>query len=216
MLLCSFRILEEGYYDYAAYDYRTYDRAKLSEIKVGIRNNMTVTEVLWKKASDVIPGGGQTFSKSPMCFVEGIAPKFLEKGKGSRVFDVDGNEYIDYVLGCFPMTLGYANDAIDDAIKAQLSKGITFSMMHRVESQLAERLREIIPCAEMVRYSKNGSDATSAAVRLARAITNRDQVLCFGYHGFQDWYIGTTDRNRGIQKRFESLQPLLAIIILTN
>lgn len=189
---------DDSYYDEENLNYRNYDYSSISNLGVGISSKMKNSEALWNKSSKLIPGGGQTFSKSPMCYVEGISPKFLEKGKGSRVWDVDGNQYLDYVLGCFPMTLGYANEYIDDAIKEQLKDGITFSMMHRKEVELAERLNEIIPCAEMSRFAKNGSDATTAAVRLARAVTKRDRVICFGYHGFKDWYIGTTDRNAGV------------------
>jgi glutamate-1-semialdehyde aminotransferase len=190
--------LESSHYEEANFNCQTYDKSSIGDLGVGITSEMKNSEELWAQASGLIPGGGQTFSKSPMCFVEGVAPKFLERGKGSRVWDVDGNQYIDYVLGCFPMTLGYANDVIDDAIKRQLQDGITFSMMHRKEVELASRLEEIIPCAEMSRFAKNGSDATTAAVRLARAVTKRDRVICFGYHGFKDWYIGTTDRNAGV------------------
>jgi len=199
---CSFPsgIFEDGYYEYGTYNYKTYDQEKLKSIDVGISQKMEKTNKLWDEACKYIPGGGQTFSKSPMCFIDGVAPKFLEYGKGSRVWDVDGNQYIDYVLGCFPLTLGYSNEYVDKAISEQLKKGITFSMMHRVEVEFAKSLNEIIPCAEMVRYGKNGSDATTAAVRLARAVTKRDHVICFGYHGSADWYIGTTDRSYGVPK----------------
>lgn len=191
-------VYEDGCYDPAEYDILQWDPARWAGVDVGIRNPMERSEGLWKEALTKIPGGSQTFSKSPMVFAKGVAPKYLDHGRGSRVWDADGNQYIDYALGCFPMTLGYRNEHIDNAIREQLDRGITFSMMHEVEVGFARRFTEIVPGAEMVRYGKNGSDATSAAVRLARAVTGRDHVACFGYHGFQDWYIATTDRNRGV------------------
>lgn len=130
---------------------------------------------------------------------------FIERGKGCYVWDVDGNKYIDYPLALGPITLGYGYGRIDRAVKKQLDSGIVFSQPHRYERELAEMLSEIIPCCEMVRFAKNGSDATSGAVRVARAYTGRDIVACCGYHGWQDWYIGTTTRNAGIPESVKSL-----------
>ena len=93
---------DDSYYDEENLNYRNYDYSSISNLGVGISSKMKNSEVLWNKSSKLIPGGGQTFSKSPMCYVEGISPKFLE-GKGSRVWDVDGN-HLDYV-GCFPMPI---------------------------------------------------------------------------------------------------------------
>ncbi|NQT71910.1 MAG: aminotransferase class III-fold pyridoxal phosphate-dependent enzyme [Chloroflexi bacterium] len=151
-----------------------------------------------ERAKKIIPAGTQTFSKGPTQYVQGIAPIYLQKGKGSHIFDVDGNEYIDYPMALGPITLGYCYPAVDKAIIAQLQDGITFSLMHPLEIDLAELLIDTIPCAEMVRFGKNGSDVTSGAVRLARAYTNRDKIACCGYHGWHDWYVGTTSRNRGV------------------
>ena len=113
---------------------------------------------------------------------------------------MDGNEYIDYVQGLLPNILGYAHDEVNAAAAAQLAEGHSFSLPHPLEVQLAERLTRLIPCAEMVRFGKNGSDATSGAVRAARAFTGRDRIACCGYHGWQDWYIGSTTRNAGVPK----------------
>lgn len=156
------------------------------------------SEMLWKRALDIIPAGTQTLSKGPTQYVEGIAPKYLQRGRGSHVWDVDGNEYIDFTMGLLPVILGYSFYTTKEAIYRQLEDGITFTLMHPLEVELSEILVEIIPCAEMVRFGKNGSDVTSAAVRLARACTGRDRVICCGYHGWQDWYIGTTSRGKGI------------------
>ena len=151
-----------------------------------------------KRAAKVIPTGSQTFSKSYTQYPEGMSPLFLEEGRGGRVWDVDGNEYVDLISGLLPVVLGYCDPDVDKAIKDQLQKGITFSLPSSLETELAERLVELIPCAEMVRFGKNGTDATSAAIRLARAYTGRDHVIALGYHGWQDWYIGATTRNKGV------------------
>ena len=123
---------------------------------------------------------------------------FLERGKGCRVWDVDGNEYIDFVQGLLPNLLGYANEEVNAAVTQQLSQGHSFSLPHPLEVELAERLTRLIPCAEMVRFGKNGSDATAGAVRAARAFTGREHIACCGYHGWQDWYIGSTTRHAGV------------------
>jgi glutamate-1-semialdehyde 2,1-aminomutase len=133
-----------------------------------------------------------------MMYVRGAAPLFLERGDGARVWDVDGNPYVDYVLGLLPIVIGYRDSDVDSAIRAQLDRGITFSLSTELEAELAERLTRLIPSAEMVRFGKNGSDATSAAIRLARAHTGRDRIALCGYHGWHDWYIGTTDRHLGV------------------
>lgn len=158
-----------------------------------------------QRAERVIPSCTQTFSKGPTQFVQGVAPIFLQRGKGSHVWDVDGNEYIDYIGALGPVILGYSYPAVNEAVKRQLEEGVSFSLPHPLEVELAELLCEIIPCAEMVRFAKNGSDATSGAVRVARAYTGRDKIACCGYHGWQDWYIGTTTRNKGVPKAVAEL-----------
>ena len=157
------------------------------------------------RAEKSIPLGSQTFSKSKTQFPVPYAPLFLEKGKGGRVWDVDGNEYVDMICGLLPVTLGYCDPDVDDAIKSQLEKGISFSLSTELEMQVAEKLTEIIPCAEKVRFGKNGTDATSAAIRLARAHTGRDHVIACGYHGWQDWYIGATTRKLGVPEAVQNL-----------
>ena len=164
------------------------------------RNAMTFAESerLLQRALELIPQGSQTFSKSYRQFVRGAMPQFLERGNGCRVVDVDGHAYIDYVLGLLPIVLGYRDSDVDRAIVEQLERGITFSLPTALEADLAERLVRLVPCAEMVRFGKSGSDATSGAVRLARAYTGRDRVLICGYHGWHDWYVATTSRRIGI------------------
>jgi glutamate-1-semialdehyde 2,1-aminomutase len=167
--------------------------------------NIQNSDNYYKRASGLIPCCTQTLAKGPGQYVKGIAPKYLVKGKGARVWDADGNEYLDYNMGIGPLSLGYCYDKVDAAIQEQLKDGITFSLMHPLEVEVAELIREIIPNAECVRFSKTGADITSAAVRLARAYTGRTKVLCCGYHGWHDWYISVTDRNLGIPAPVQDL-----------
>ncbi|MGH9512487.1 MAG: aminotransferase class III-fold pyridoxal phosphate-dependent enzyme [Terriglobales bacterium] len=166
---------------------------------------ITQSQAWLDRSRKVIPGCSQTFSKGHTQYVQGVAPIFLEHGKGCRVWDADGNEFIDYVQGLLPNILGYADDRVNCAVTSQLAHGHSFSLPHPLEVQLAERLVRLIPCAEMVRFGKNGSDATSGAVRAARAFTGRNQIACCGYHGWQDWYIGTTTRNAGVPAAVRAL-----------
>ena len=166
---------------------------------------ITKSDEYYKVALDLIPCTTQTLAKGPQQNVKGVAPKYLQRGKGSHVWDVDGNEYIDYLMGIGPISLGYAYDKVDEAIKEQLKDGITFSLMHPLEVEVAELIHKVVPNAESIRYSKAGADVTSAAVRLARAFTKRDKVLCCGYHGWHDWYIAVTDRNKGIPQAIQDM-----------
>jgi glutamate-1-semialdehyde 2,1-aminomutase len=173
---------------------------------VGIKTrDLSRSKELFVRARKVIPGCAQTFSKGYTQYVQGVAPIFLERGKGSYVWDVDGNRYLDLVQGLLPNILGYGDDGINKAVSERIERGHSFSMPHPVEVQLAEKLVEIIPCAEMVRFGRNGSDATAGAVRCARAFTGRDIVACCGYHGWQDWYIGSTARHRGVPQAVRDL-----------
>lgn len=156
------------------------------------------SEQLAGRACQVIPALTQTFSKAPTQFARGFAPIFIQRGRGCRVEDVDGHGYIDYVMGLCAVVLGYAHPAVNAAIARQLEDGTIFSLPHPLETELAERLVWLIPCAEMVRFCKNGSDATAGAVRAARAFTGRDHVAVCGYHGSQDWYVATTSRRQGV------------------
>jgi glutamate-1-semialdehyde aminotransferase len=158
-----------------------------------------------QKAKKIMHPVTQTLAKGPGQYSVGAAPVYLESGKGSHVWDIDGNEYIDYNMGIGPIVLGYCYDKVDNAIKEQLAKGITFSLMHRLEYEACELLHSVIPNAESIRISKTGCDATSAAIRLSRAFTGRKKVVCCGYHGWHDWYIATTLRNAGIPEEVQAL-----------
>ena len=151
-----------------------------------------------KRSLSVTPIGAQTYSKSHRYLSGDCVPYFMECGRGGRVWDVDGNEFIDFILGLGPVTVGYNNPEINEVVKEQLAKGIIFSQSTVLEIELSEKLVDIIPCAEMVRFVKNGGDATSAAVRLARAATGREIIAACGYHGMHDWYIGSTSLNEGV------------------
>lgn len=163
------------------------------------------SEELLFRAEQVIPLGSQTFSKSKTQFPFGAAPYFIQRGQGSHVWDVDGNEYVDFISSLAAITLGHNDPDVTAAVKAQLEEGVIFSLPHPIEMQVAEKICEMVPCAEMVRFGKNGSDATAGAIRLSRAYTNRDHVAVCGYHGWQDWYIGSTARNRGVPQATRDL-----------
>ena len=167
--------------------------------------NISESQNLHKRADGLIPAHTHTIAKGPTQYVDGVAPKYLKRAKGSHVWDVDGNEYLDYNMGIGPISLGYAYEAVDAAIRHQLEDGITFSLVHPLEVEVGELVREVIPNAEMVRYAKAGAEVTSAAVRIARAYTGRDKVLCCGYHGWHDWYVGVTARNLGVPQATRDL-----------
>ena len=165
----------------------------------------TKSNRLFKEVKKVIPYASQTFSKSFYQYIKGQAPLFATHAKGAYIYDVDGNRYLDMVNSLLPIVLGYQYKAVDDAIKAQLKKGIIFSLPSLLEYELAKLLKKHIPCAEMSRFGKNGSDATSGAIRVARAVTGRDYVAVCGYHGWHDWYIGSTTRDLGVPKSTKKL-----------
>ena len=163
------------------------------------------SEAWWARARRVIPLGTQTLSKHPSQWVRGVHPTHLVRGRGAHLWDVDGNEWIDEPMALGPILLGYAEPVVDDAIRAQLDDGITFTLMHPLEVEVAERIVAMCPGVERVRFAKSGSDATSAAIRAARAHTGRDRVISVGYHGWHDWYIGSTTRDKGVPAAVRAL-----------
>ncbi|OUR64352.1 aspartate aminotransferase family protein [Methylophaga sp. 42_25_T18] len=156
------------------------------------------SEALLERALKTIPLGSQTYSKSKTQYPYGASPYFIVRGKGSHVWDVDDNEYVDFTSSLAAVSLGYNDTDVTSAVKAQLEDGVLFSLPHPIEMEVSEKICEMVPCAEMVRFGKNGSDATTGAIRLARAYTGRDHVAVCGYHGWQDWYIGSTPRDLGV------------------
>ncbi|MGD9498069.1 MAG: aspartate aminotransferase family protein, partial [Armatimonadota bacterium] len=144
---------------------------------------------LYERALQIIPGGTQLFSRRPERFAPGVCPPYVTHAQGTRVWDLDGNEYIDFLCGVGPVILGHGYPRVTEAVIAQLRRGSALSANHPVEVELAELLIETIPCAEMVRFCKAGGTADEMAVRIARGHTGRDKVLFCGYHGWHDWYL---------------------------
>jgi len=168
-------------------------------------NRYELSEKHLRRAERTIPLGSQTFSKSRTQYPVGISPLYIAKGRGAYVWDIDGNRYIDLVNSLASITLGYANRIVNKAVRKQLRLGSSFSLPGILEAEVAELIVQMVPSAEMVRFGKNGTDATSAAIRLARAYTGRDHIVVCGYHGWQDWYIGSTTRNKGVPEAVSNL-----------
>lgn len=162
----------------------------------------------WQRlAHQLIPGGCHTYAKGDDQFPQGF-PGIISHGKGSHVWDVDGNEFIEYGIGCRAVSLGHAFEPVVNAVRAELERGVNFSRASRIEIQCAEMLLNLIEPAEMCKFSKNGSDATTAALKLARAATDRDLVAICTDHPFfaiNDWFIGTTRINAGIPQAIRDL-----------
>lgn len=156
--------------------------------------------VMHEKARHLIPGGSHTYAKGDDQYPE-LAPAFLVRGAGSHVWDVDGNEYIEYGMGLRSVTLGHAFEPVIEAVAAQLPFGTNFTRPAPIEIECAEELLDLLPSAEMVKFCKDGSMAVDGAIKLARAFTGRDMIAICGDHPFfstNDWFIGTTDMPGGI------------------
>jgi len=151
--------------------------------------NITRSLELFDEAKKFVPGG-VLGARKPSDFIEGEYPIFLEFGKGARLTDVDGNEYVDFLCGYGPIILGYREEEVDDAVIKQIKeKGFCFTLTQRYQNLLAKKLTELVPCSEMTIFLKTGSDATTASIRIARAYTNRIKVMRCGYHGWHDWSV---------------------------
>ena len=151
-------------------------------------------------AHKVIPGGAHTYAKGDDQYPFGMAP-VIARGDGCRVWDIDGNEYVEFGSGLRSTVLGHGFGPVLDQVRASMVEGVNFARPHRLELKAATRLTELIPGAEMVKFGLNGSDATTAAVRLARAYTGRDLIaICRDQPFFStdDWFIGTTPMAAGI------------------
>jgi glutamate-1-semialdehyde 2,1-aminomutase len=158
------------------------------------------SRALQPRAHDLIPGGAHTYAKGDDQFPE-QAPAFIARGKGCHVWDLDGNEFIEYGMGLRSVTLGHAFEPVVEAAYRQMQLGANFSRPAKIEVDLAEAVLEVVDGADMVKFAKNGSDVTTAAVKLARAYTGRDLIAVCGDHPFlsiDDWFIGTTELNAGI------------------
>ena len=144
---------------------------------------------LFEEAKKLVPGGVAGIRR-PYNFVPGEYPIFFDQGKGGRVVDVDGNEYIDFLCAYGPIIIGYREDEIDDAVINQIkNKGFCFSLTQEWQNTLVKKLRELIPCCEMAALVKTGSDATTIAIRVARGYTGKTKIARYGYHGWHDWCV---------------------------
>lgn len=151
--------------------------------KLNLKNSLKEFE----RAKQLIPGG-VLLSRRPSMFVPGEYPIFFKEGRGGIVTDIDGNEYVDFMCAYGPILIGYKEPEIDEPVIEQIrDKGFCFTLAQTYQNQLAEKLRDLIPCAEMSIFVKTGSDATTSAVRIARAYTGRTKVIRCGYHGWHDW-----------------------------
>lgn len=167
----------------------------------------TKSKDLQKKAHELIPGGCHTYAKGDDQYPEN-APGFIQRGKGSHVFDVDGNEFIEYGMGLRSVTLGHGYKRVADAAYQASLNGTNFVRPSPIEVELAEEMLSLFPHCEMVKFGKNGSDATNAAVKLSRAYTDRDLVAVPTNQPFfsvDDWFIGSTPMNAGIPQKVRDL-----------
>jgi glutamate-1-semialdehyde 2,1-aminomutase len=165
------------------------------------------SRALKARAHDLIPGGAHTYAKGDDQFPE-QAPGFIVRGKGCHSWDVDGNEFIEYGMGLRAVTLGHAFEPVVEAAYREMQRGVNFARPAKLEVDLAESFLELIDGADMVKFAKNGSDVTTAAVKLARAYTGRDMVAICGDQPFfstDDWFIGSTEMNAGIPEEISRL-----------
>ncbi len=161
--------------------------------------NITKSRELFEEALTLIPGG-VLGARKPGDFIEGEYPIFLDTGKGCRLTDVDGNEFIDFLCGYGPIILGYREEEVDEAVYKQIKdKGFCFSLTQKFQNKLAKKLTQIVPSAEMSIFLKTGSDATTASIRIARAHTQKLKVMRCGYHGWHDWCV---EMKGGIPSKF--------------
>jgi glutamate-1-semialdehyde 2,1-aminomutase len=162
--------------------------------------DFSLSHALQPKAHLLIPGGAHTYAKGDDQYPE-HAPAFIARGRGCHVWDLDGNEFIEYGMGLRAVTLGHAFEPIVEAAYKQMRLGSNFTRPTKIEVDLAEAMLEVIDGADMVKFAKNGSDATTAAVKLSRAYTGRNLIAVCGdqpFFSIDDWYIGSTEMNAGI------------------
>ena len=145
---------------------------------------------MWKRAKNVIPGGTMLFSKNPDLFLPKFWPAYFERTKGCNVWDLEGRKYFDLsMMGVGTNILGYSRKEVDDAVRKVIDKGNMSTLNSKEEILLAEKLIEMHPWAEKVRFARTGGEAAAIALRIARAATGKDQVAICGYHGWHDWYL---------------------------
>jgi 3-aminobutanoyl-CoA transaminase len=161
--------------------------------------NISKSLQLFEEAITLVPGG-VLGARKPTDFINGEYPIFLESGKGCRLTDVDGNDFIDFLCGYGPIILGYRETEVDDAVYQQIKdKGFCFTLTQKYQNLLSKKLKTLVPCSEMSIFLKTGSDATTASIRIARAHTNKLKVMRCGYHGWHDWCV---EMKGGIPPKF--------------
>ncbi len=161
--------------------------------------NITNSLRLFEEATELVPGG-VLGARKPTDFISGEYPIFLDSGKGCRLTDVDGNEFIDFLCGYGPIILGYREEEVDEAVYRQIKeKGFCFTLTQKYQNILAKKLTQLVPSSEMSIFLKTGSDATTASIRIARAHTDRVKVMRCGYHGWHDWCV---EMKGGIPAKF--------------
>lgn len=166
-----------------------------------------ISDKMIKHAQEIIPGGAHTYSKGPDQSPL-LGPKVISHGKGSHVWDVDGNEYIDWAMGLTSVSLGHAFEPVLEAVREEILKGVNFQCPSPIETELAELFLSAVPSADMVKFAKNGSSVTTAAVKLARAYTGKKIVAYCADHGFfsyDDWYMSLKPNNAGIPEEYAKL-----------
>ena len=176
-------------------------------IRAEPRTRLPQSELVNERLHELVPGGSHTYAKGDDQYPDGLAP-IISHGRGAHVFDVDGNEYIEYGSGLRSVSLGHVHPRVTEAVSRQLQRGNNFVRPSLIEAEAAERFLRTVPTAEMVKFAKNGSDVTTAAVRLARAVTGRPLVAVCQDHPFfsvDDWFIGTTSMSAGIPEQTRSM-----------
>ncbi len=168
------------------------------------------SEIFFERACKVIPGGVQTLAKGLSQSPLGVSPFYADRAKGAKIWDIDGNVYVDFVSALMAIILGYSDPDVNAAISSQLNSGTIFSLNHQLEVELSEKICSFIPSAEKIRFGKNGSDSTTAAVRLARGITGREQILVCGYHSWHDWYMSSASDSFGVPSSLSQLTHAFA------
>lgn len=180
------------------------------ESKLRFKRYLNSSRML-ERVENIIPLASQTFSKSRTQYPPLISPLFVTHSLGCKTWDIDGNEYIDLTSSLAAVTLGYGDPHVNTAVSEQLKLGVTLSLPSLLEYEVAQLINQLVPSAKKIRFGKTGSDATTGAIRVARAYTNREHVLIGGYHGWHDWNIGTTSMNLGVPKSVQHLSHAFAM-----
>lgn len=168
--------------------------------------NFKKSNIYREKIHSLIPGGAHTYSKGDDQFPL-LSPAAISHGKGAHVWDIDGNKFLDCSMGLTSVSLGHAYEPVLESVREELDKGVNFQRPASIEMEMAEKFLELIPCHQMIKFSKNGSTATTAAMKLARAYTGREMVGFPGDHPFysyDDWFIGKTPCDKGVPAEFKN------------